>query len=185
MARVLLVPPLPLERLAALDKYAHRLYDWLESSAQGFEVRLAASIGELTRAEREPGRSSGGFARWWTQPVDPSKLVMPGPLYGPHRWAARYFLYPRRVARAAAQSLSPEDPQGVAAGAELHRGHRVVEARARDVAGRRAPYSRGAVRRGPRILLGVAGRARPRARRLAHSRRRVRRAARRVDGRSQ
>ena len=99
MSRVLLVPPLPLERLAALDKYAHRLYDWLESSADGFDVRLAASIGELTKAERAPGRSSGGFVRWWTQPVDPSKLVMPGPLYGPHRWFARYFLYPSRVAR--------------------------------------------------------------------------------------
>src|SRR5258708_11754779 len=100
MSRLLLVPPLPLEHMAALDKYAHRLYDWLESSAQGFDVRLAASIGELTKAEPAPGRSSGGFKRWWTQEVDPSALVMPGPLYGPHRWLARYMLYPRRVARA-------------------------------------------------------------------------------------
>ena len=99
MSRLLLVPPLPLEHMAALDKYAHRLYDWLESSAQGFEVRLAASIGELTKAEPAPGRTSGGFKRWWTQEVDPSALVMPGPLYGPHRWLARYMLYPRRVAR--------------------------------------------------------------------------------------
>ncbi len=101
MSRVLLVPPLPLERHAALEKYAHRLYDWLESSAHGFEVRLAASIGELTRAERQTGRTSGGFKRWWTQPVDASRLVLPGPLYGPHRWVARYLLYPRRVAREA------------------------------------------------------------------------------------
>src|SRR5258708_9016338 len=100
MSRLLLVPPLPLEHMAALDKYAHRLYDWLESSAQGFDVRLAASIGELTKAEPAPGRSSGGFKRWWTQEVDPSALVMPGPLYGPHRWLARYMLYPRPVATA-------------------------------------------------------------------------------------
>src|SRR5258708_22223112 len=99
MSRVLLVPPLPLEHMAALDKYAHRLYDWLESSAQGFDVRLAASIGELTKAEPAPGRTSGGVKRWWTQGVDPSALVMPGPLYGPHRWLARYMLYPRRVGR--------------------------------------------------------------------------------------
>jgi glycosyltransferase involved in cell wall biosynthesis len=96
MARVLLVPDLPLERLPAMDKYAHRLHDWLESSDPGFEVRLAAHIGELTR-EQPDGRSSGGFMRWWTQPVDPSRFVLPAPLTGPHRYVARYFFYPRRL----------------------------------------------------------------------------------------
>ena len=83
MSRVLLVPDLPLERLAAMDKYAHRLHDWLESSRPGFDVRLAAHIGELTR-ERDDGgrnRSSGEFQRWWNQDVDPSRIVLPGPLY--------------------------------------------------------------------------------------------------------
>jgi glycosyltransferase involved in cell wall biosynthesis len=39
--------------------------------------------------------------RWWTQPVDPSRLVLPGPLHGPQQWAARYHFYPWRVRREA------------------------------------------------------------------------------------
>src|SRR5437867_4495979 len=100
MTRVLLVPDLPLERWPSMDKYAHRLHDWLESTDPGFEVRLAAHIGELTREARN-GRSSGGFVRWWTQPVDPSRVVLPGPLLGPQRYAARYFFYPWRLRREA------------------------------------------------------------------------------------
>src|SRR6266571_1653159 len=84
----------------------------------------------------------------------------------------------RRLARGAAQPLSAAHPQGVAAGAGVHRGHRVAEARARDLAGRRPPHHRGAVRSGPRVLLRGARRARPRARRLAHPRGRLRGAAR-------
>ncbi len=93
MTRVLLVPDLPLERWPSMDRYAHRLYDWLESTDPGFEVRLAAHIGELVR-EKTDGRSSGGYPRWWTQDVDPTSLVLPGPLREPQRYAARYFLYP-------------------------------------------------------------------------------------------
>ena len=84
-----------------MDKYAHRLHDWLESTAPGFEVRLAAHIGDLTREAKGNGRGSGGFVRWWTQPVDPSRIILPGPLYGPHRYAARYFFYPLRLRREA------------------------------------------------------------------------------------
>src|SRR5437879_6511804 len=83
-----------------MDKYAHRLHDWLESSARDFDVHLAAHIGELTRETRD-GRGSGGFVRWWTQPVDPSRVVLPGPLRGPQTYAARYFFYPRRLRREA------------------------------------------------------------------------------------
>src|SRR6266545_1987482 len=100
MSRVLLVPDLPLERWPSMDKYAHRLHDWLESTDPGFEVRLAAHIGALTR-EMVNGRSSGGFARWWTQDLDPSRVVLPGPLLGPQRYAARYFFYPHRLKREA------------------------------------------------------------------------------------
>src|SRR6266545_1839288 len=100
MSRVLLVPDLPLERWPSMDKYAHRLHDWLESTDPGFEIGLAAHIGELTR-EQPDGRSSGGFVRWWTQPVDASRIVLPGPLRGPHRYVARYFFYPRRLKREA------------------------------------------------------------------------------------
>ena len=98
MTRILLVPDLPLDHSPAMDKYAHRLHDWLESGEPGLEVRLAAHIGELTREKRD-GRGSGGFIRWWTQPVDPSRVVLPGPLQGPQRYAARYFFYPRRLKR--------------------------------------------------------------------------------------
>jgi glycosyltransferase involved in cell wall biosynthesis len=101
MPRVLLVPDLPLDRLAAMDKYAHRLHDWLESGDPGFEVRLAAHIGELTRDEAGDGRGSGSFKRWWNQPIDPARLVLPGPLYGPHRTIARYLFYPLRLRREA------------------------------------------------------------------------------------
>lgn len=101
MPRVLLVPDLPLDRLAAMDKYAHRLHDWLESGDPGFEVRLAAHIGELTRDEAGDGRSSGSFKRWWNQPIDPARVVLPGPLYSPHRLFARYLFYPVRLRREA------------------------------------------------------------------------------------
>src|ERR1044071_191631 len=62
MTRVLLVPDLPLERWPSMDRYAHRLHDWLESSGPGFEVRLAAHIGELTR-EGTNGRRARGYPR--------------------------------------------------------------------------------------------------------------------------
>ena len=74
MTRVLLVPDLPLERWPSMDRYAHRLHDWLESTDPGFEVRLAASIGDLTRDRGGGnGRTSGGYPRWWAQEVDPTK----------------------------------------------------------------------------------------------------------------
>src|SRR2546422_1880708 len=107
MSTVLLVPDLPLERWAAMDKYAHRLHDWLESSEFGFHVRLAAHIGALPRgsvgerAAAKKRRSREAFVRWWTQPVDPSRVVLPGPLHGPQQWAARYYFYPWRVKREA------------------------------------------------------------------------------------
>src|SRR5438477_24724 len=91
-----------------MDRYAHRLHDWLESSEFGFHVRLAAHIGALTRdsvGDRAPTRkrrnSREAFVRWWTQPVDPSRVVLPGPLHGPQQWAARYYFYPWRVKREA------------------------------------------------------------------------------------
>src|SRR3989475_2524196 len=96
MARVLLVPDLPLERWPAMDKYANRLHDWLESSGPGFEVRLAAYIGDLTREARD-GRRSGAHPKWWAREVDPARIVLPGPLVGPQRYAARYFFYPWRL----------------------------------------------------------------------------------------
>jgi len=101
MPRVLLVPDLPLDRAAAMDKYAHRLHDWLESGDPGFDVRLAAHIGELTRDEGSEGRQSGSYTRWWNQPIDPSRVILPGPLRGPQGFTARYFFYPRRLRREA------------------------------------------------------------------------------------
>lgn len=101
MPRVLLAPDLPLDRLAAMDKYAHRLHDWLESGDPGFEVRLAAHIGDLTRDTGGDGRGSGSYRRWWNQEIDPSRLVLPAPLSGPHRYTARYVFYPRRLKREA------------------------------------------------------------------------------------
>jgi glycosyltransferase involved in cell wall biosynthesis len=97
-----------------MDKYAHRLHDWLESSDLGFQVRLAAHIGALTRdsvgrrggggtAEKRDSRGTA-FVRWWSQPVDPSRVILPGPLHGPQQWAARYYFYPWRVKREAKRS---------------------------------------------------------------------------------
>jgi glycosyltransferase involved in cell wall biosynthesis len=95
-----------------MDKYAHRLHDWLESSDFGLQVRLAAHIGALTRdsvgrrgsaAEQRSDRRKA-FVRWWTQPVDPSRVILPGPLHGPQQWAARYYFYPWRVKREAKRS---------------------------------------------------------------------------------
>src|SRR6266550_4935940 len=91
-----------------MDRYAHRLHDWLESGEFGFHVRLAAHIGALTRdsvgrrtgADKRDSRGTA-FVRWWTQPVDPSRVVLPGPLHGPQQWAARYYFYPWRVKREA------------------------------------------------------------------------------------
>ena len=92
-----------------MDKYAHRLHDWLESGEFGLSVRLAAHIGSLTRdsvgrrgsaADQHSDRRKA-FVRWWTQPVDPSRLILPGPFHGPQQWAARYYFYPWRVKREA------------------------------------------------------------------------------------
>ena len=84
-----------------MEKYAHRLHDWLESGDPGFEVRLSGHIGELTRDAGGDGRSSRSYTRWWNQPIDPSRVVLPGPLRGPQGFAARYVFYPRRLAREA------------------------------------------------------------------------------------
>ncbi len=108
VSTVLLVPDLPLERWPSMDRYAHRLHDWLESGEHGFHVRLAAHIGALTRdsvgqratADKRKDRREA-FVRWWSQPVDPSRVVLPGPLHGPQQWAARYYFYPWRVKREA------------------------------------------------------------------------------------
>ena len=92
-----------------MDKYAHRLHDWLESGEFGLSVRLAAHIGALTRdsvgrrgssADSRSNRRKA-FVRWWTQPVDPSRVILPSPFHGPQQWAARYYFYPWRVKREA------------------------------------------------------------------------------------
>lgn len=101
MTKVLLVPDLPLERFPVMDRYAHRLHDWLESSRPDLEVRLAAHIGDLTRERRDGRRASGPVLRFWTQPLDPSRVVLPAPLSGPHRYVARYMFYPFRLRREA------------------------------------------------------------------------------------
>ncbi len=109
MPSVLLVPDLPLERWPSMDRYAHRLHDWLESSDFGFRVNLAAHVGSLTRDSVGRRGSAGekrsdrrkAFVRWWSQPVDPSRVVLPGPLHGPQSYAARYYFYPWRVKREA------------------------------------------------------------------------------------
>jgi len=109
MPTVLLVPDLPLERWASMDKYAHRLHDWLESGDFGLSVRLAAHIGALTRDSVGRRGSAGeqrsdrrkAFVRWWSQPVDPSRVILPSPFHGPQQWAARYYFYPWRVKREA------------------------------------------------------------------------------------
>lgn len=95
MSRVLLVPDLPLERWPAMDRYANRLHDWLESAVPDIEVRLAASIGDLTRERKR----RHAFLRWWTQPLDPSSIVLPGPLRLPQQYVARYVFYPLRLRR--------------------------------------------------------------------------------------
>jgi glycosyltransferase involved in cell wall biosynthesis len=93
-----------------MDKYAHRLHDWLESGDFGLNVRLAAHIGALTRdsvgrrgstAEQRRSDRRKAFVRWWSQPVDPSRVILPGPFHGPQQWAARYYFYPWRVKREA------------------------------------------------------------------------------------
>src|SRR5207253_2816171 len=91
----------------------------------------------------------------------------------------------RRVARGAAQPVPAPHPQGVAAGPSVHRGDRVAEGPARDVAGGRPAHSRRAVRRGPRLLLRVPGGADARAGGLAHPRGRIRGAPRGQHGRAE
>src|SRR2546428_9182605 len=94
MTRVLLVPDLPLERWPSMDRYAHRLYDWLESGDPGFEVRLAAAIGDIPREGGNGPRHSGGDPRWWAPGVGPITFVLPGPLRQAQRYFARHFPHP-------------------------------------------------------------------------------------------
>src|SRR5436305_100516 len=91
MTRVLLVPDLPLERWPAMDRYAHRLHDWLETTDPGFEVRIAASMVDLTRdrgggggcaAPRGPQRGRQGRGRL----AHPRRRVR-GAAAGQHRGA--------------------------------------------------------------------------------------------------
>src|SRR5256884_9736747 len=93
MTRVLLVPDLPLERWPSMDRYAHRLHDWLESTDPGFEVRLPAAIGGLARG-RANGRSSGGYPRWGGRGVGPPQPGPPRPPAGPPRYLGRYLPFP-------------------------------------------------------------------------------------------
>src|SRR5205809_6489666 len=88
MTRVLLVPDLPLERWPSMDRYAHRLHDWLESTDPGFEVRLAASSGDLTRdrgGRGGSGRHRGGEPPWSVHSVDSTRSVLRLPLCVPQR----------------------------------------------------------------------------------------------------
>src|SRR5436309_1779298 len=152
MTRVLYVPDLPLERWPAMDKYAHRLHDWLESSGPGFEVRLAAYIGDLTREARN-GRRSGATPKWWAREVDPARIVLPGPLVGPQRYAARYFFYPWRRLRGAARGehggAEERSPAGPDRGPPARGGGRVSAAGGRALHGRPGAADRAA---GPAAL---------------------------------
>src|SRR2546428_5717057 len=78
VTRVLLVPDLPLERWPAMDKYAHRLHDWLESSGPGVEVRLAAHIGDPTPGARK-GRRPGAPPQGGAPEVEPARTGPPRP----------------------------------------------------------------------------------------------------------
>src|SRR5438477_12347677 len=103
MTRVLLVPDLPLERWPSMDRYAHRLHDWLESTDPGFEVRLAASIGDLTR-ERRNGATRGAFHGGWPRAGTPPSLFLPGRLTRHRATVPAYVRFPwcrRRRANAA------------------------------------------------------------------------------------
>src|SRR5256712_9789966 len=64
VTRVLLVPDLPLERWPAMDKYAHRLHDWLEASGPGVEVRLPAYIGGPAQEGRHRPPPGAAPQRW-------------------------------------------------------------------------------------------------------------------------
>src|SRR5437773_1767337 len=46
------------------------------------------------RCAASPPPRRGGRWRWWAQDVDPTSLVLPGPLRDPQRYVARYFFYP-------------------------------------------------------------------------------------------
>ena len=102
MSRVLLVPDLPLDRAAVMDKYAHRLHDWLESGDPGFDVRLAAHIGELTRDAGPDGRTLRQLHPL-VESADRSlaRRCCPARCVGRRAFAARFFFYPLRLAREA------------------------------------------------------------------------------------
>src|SRR5437660_537127 len=76
-----------------MDRYAHRLYDWLESTDPGLEVRLAAQSGALTRATRAArgGDLAGGRPAYQRGAVRRGPLVL---LRGVRGAGAR----PRRLA---------------------------------------------------------------------------------------
>jgi glycosyltransferase involved in cell wall biosynthesis len=82
-----------------MDRYAHRLIDWLDSIMPGFPIEAAGAIGDLTQ-DAAGGRRRRSGPRWWARHVDLSVLVPP-PLVEPYRWFARYLAYPRVVKRQA------------------------------------------------------------------------------------
>src|SRR5207245_4980394 len=90
MTRVLLVPDLPLERWPAMDRYAHRLYDWLENADPGLEVRLPPPIRDATLDARHGrgGRRSARQPRRRAPGRDPRPPPPPGPPHAPPARAA-------------------------------------------------------------------------------------------------
>jgi glycosyltransferase involved in cell wall biosynthesis len=59
------------------------------------------SVGRRSSASEQRTDRRKAFVRWWSQPVDPSRVILPGPFHGPQQWGARYYFYPWRVKREA------------------------------------------------------------------------------------
>jgi len=95
MPRILLIPDLPLERWPSMDRYASRLARRLPEAAPDLEIALAGRIGPLT-VDPAPGDE---------RQSDPYGAPPIGGVGEAGRYVARYWRYPRRVRRTAADLL--------------------------------------------------------------------------------
>ena len=98
MAKVLVIPDLPVERWPSMDRYASRIVHHLEREAATFEIAVAGEIASLTTANgKGPGRrDSGKGSRRLADETSTTEM---------RRYIARYWLYPRRIRRMAGDAL--------------------------------------------------------------------------------
>jgi alpha-1,3-rhamnosyl/mannosyltransferase len=93
VTRVLLVPDLPIERWPSMDRYASRLTFHLRRYAADLDITVSSEIDDLTVDRPGPVLRAGESG------PHPIPLLAHPEIREARRYVARYWSYPRRIAR--------------------------------------------------------------------------------------